>query len=182
MLFFRVLLPLTFVSSLLLLSSQPASAGPRYSLNERVHGADAIAIVHVTLGTKDATLRLDQWIHPELQDDQKAPVPDSSWIGLCLPDKALLTRWRAQYAHFKEGHPLYKRALDGAEYSAVVFLKRKGDGYTPTCGVETLDGRQWRHPPGFDEWMERLWALIRPEKPSTKPTKTPIPPRPARAR
>ena len=161
------------------LSALPLWAGPQLSINDLVKRSTAVAKVTVqwnsTKPNQSARVAVDEWIQKPSAEVmaklQKKPALQQKWLGLCLPDGQLLSRWVTQYSHFdKDNIQLWQNALKQGSVTQIVFLKPSPvDGvFKPTCETESLLARHWSTHPEFTEYEKAVVAAL--PKPKTPPT------------
>ncbi|GEM_PF-5100885 len=175
---------LTFVL-LIGLCALPLWAGPQLSINDLVKRSTAVAKVTVhwdlTHPNQPAQVTVDDWLQKpsaevmaKLQED---PALQQKWLGLCLPDGQMLSRWVTQYRHFgKDNIQLWQNALKTGSVTQIVFFKPSPvDGvFKPTCETESLLARHWSTHPQFSQYEKTVVATL----PQPKPPQAPLKPAP----
>ncbi|MEW5852346.1 MAG: hypothetical protein AB2A00_26380 [Myxococcota bacterium] len=141
-----------FVAALLLTSS--LHAGERLNVPQLVGRSTAVALVEVTFGKGK---------HPDsvtLVETLQAPAsgevkPEAAWLGLCLPSKQQLKAWVKSHPQFS-ARPLWKSAVKGTGYRAVVYLWDKHGPLKPHCETEAMLMEHTSLSPGFEAYQAQV--------------------------
>lgn len=113
----------TVVAFALLGLPMMASAGPELSVRQQVKAASSVIVVQVNLRGRASVVTKESLFGAKVRGK-------ASWLGMCLPDRALLKRWSRRSSQDRD---VQRRAHASGRYSAVVFLSSQGK---PICGVE----------------------------------------------
>ena len=129
-------------------------AGAQLSPAELVRRSSAIAMVSVQWSPetpKVTEVNIENWLKAPVDavrtSIKKNPKQKQEWIGVCLPDAALLKHWLKTYPHFeKNNQSLWRKALRQTSYRSLVFFRsHPATGhFRPTCETETLQSLGWQ--------------------------------------
>ena len=124
-----------------LLSAPPSAhaapfAAPRIvrpsSLEQKTRVNDGLATMWVTLAATAEDTKVKFQVH-------RAPTTAwrmvGSWLGECLPDRALLQRWQREHPRHPARH-LWAKALARTKYESLIFIKRDILDTWPSCTQE----------------------------------------------
>jgi hypothetical protein len=83
-----------------------------------------------------------------------------SWLGECLPDRALLQRWQREHPRHPARH-LWAKALARTKYESLIFIKRDILDTWPSCTQEeAMSMRQTDLHDDYPAYRKQLLAVL----------------------
>jgi hypothetical protein len=134
-------------------SVAPVEAGDYLTVAELASRAEGAVVVRVRLGSAKEPPGVE--LVRVLRGRSDGVGPDASWLGLCLPSRELLKKWRHQHARWA-ARPLWAQALRRGSYEATVFMRTWNGAYVRFCETEAMDMEHTDLHPRYGDYVKAV--------------------------
>jgi hypothetical protein len=134
-------------------SVSSVEAGDYLTVPELASKAEGAVVVHVRLGS--AKERPSVELVRVLRGQSDGVAPDATWLGLCLPSRELLKKWRHQHPRWA-ARPLWTQALQRGSYEATLFMRTWNGAYVRFCETEAMDMKHTDVHPRYGDYSKAL--------------------------